>query len=231
MADKTPAQIKQEEDQKKREQEHAAEQKRTDQIRKENEEQKKRHEEAARNPNHPAQQPATPPKQPTHKSSGSGHDYATKSKEGQFRALKHAHEARIKELEMEIESVKKQQEFAEKLAEDDLTGELGHGERGFLILGEDGMPTGEASAEMPAPGTIAAPVVGYFPVTADTLVTPSGAPIQAQMNPLPDPRDTGMEARIKESLESAGQDTKTNKQKDAEHIQPGSPVVNTPARV
>lgn len=132
--------------------------------------------------------------------------YAARSKEGQHLAMKHAQEERIKELELQLETEKKRQEAINKISTTDLNGELGHGEEGWIALDNLGSPTGVAMEELPAPGEweSIAPVVGYFPVELDTLVTPSGAPITPFMNPMPDPRgeDAGMMARNKDGYKS-----------------------------
>lgn len=147
--------------------------------------------------------------------------------------MRRNHDAKAAQLEQELKNEEEQFEAYEKLDVSALAGDLGHGEKGYLILDSLGMPTGAASIEPPPPGTPAANVVGYFPVAMDELVTPSGAPIRPFMNPMPDPRDPGMEARIKESLSSAGQpvDEHGSLKERASHAQPGSPVVNTPGRV
>jgi hypothetical protein len=191
-------------------------------------------------PHNPAaastQPPAAPPKSPSpaaappHKSD-STHQVA---KDGQNLAIKHAHEARIKELELELETEKKRIKAIEEFGDQEMSGQLGHGEKGWVRLDEEGKPTGPATIDPPEVGTVAAPVVGYFPEQADHLVTPSGAPITPNMQPMPDPRnDPGMEARIKESLASAGQPVDEHgspRQQAAARVQPNSPVINTPAR-
>jgi hypothetical protein len=141
--------------------------------------------------------PSTAPNpKPAHKS--------THSKDGARLAEVHASEARVKELEGQIAQEKKRQEVIHKLEGQDLNGEVGHGEKGWIALDDLGSPTGVAMEELPAAGDWAhlAPVVGYFPQELDTLVTPSGAPITPFMNPMPDPRDPGMEARNKDGYKS-----------------------------
>jgi hypothetical protein len=162
-------------------------------------------------------------KKPTH--SASSHDHSDMP----HLAIVHAHEARVKELELELESEKKHLADIEAMTAID-PGDLGHGEQGWIELDEEGTPISAATREPPPPGTLAAPVVGYYPIQAEPLVTPTGAPIKPNMQPQPDPRDVGMEERIKESLASAG---KTEKQLAAERVahQQGNPgAVNTQPR-
>jgi hypothetical protein len=189
------------------------------------------------NPAASTQPPAAPPKPPSPAAAPSKSDSTHQvAKDGQNLAIKHAHEARIKELELELETEKKRIAAIEEFSGKEMSGELGHGEKGWVRLDEEGKPTGPATIDPPEVGVVAAPVVGYFPEQADHLVTPSGAPITPNMQPLPDPRnDPGMEARIKESLASAGQPVDAHgdlkrRQDAGVHIQPNSPVINTPPR-
>jgi hypothetical protein len=146
------------------------------------------------------------------------------------------HEERVKEMEQALENEKKKLAAEENLDINALTGELGHGETGWLLLDQLGQPTGAATAEPPPvyEGMFAAPVKGYFPVEMDTLVTPSGAPITAFMNPQQDPRDPGMEARNADGYKSDYNDPsrtewQTAKPKSAPAAQSGPQPKAAPA--
>jgi len=78
----------------------------------------------------------------------------------------------------------------------DLAGDLGPGEIGWVKLDEEGNPTGAATKEYPniKDGPVAR-VIGSPKAAYDDIVTPSGAPVTKFMNPEPTLWDEGMLAR------------------------------------
>ena len=76
-----------------------------------------------------------------------------------------------------------------------IAGDLKHGELGFVELDDHGKPTGAAKREMPEPGKSVARVVGHAPPKFDEALTPTGAPITAQMNPALDFYDPALVER------------------------------------
>lgn len=101
-------------------------------------------------------------------------------------------EAKIADLETQLAYEKKRLEADKNKKE--IGGDLAPGEVGYVVLDEDGAPSGSITKEPPAPGTPCARVVGAHKKGGEVL-TPSGAPIGLQMNPQPDMHDAGLVER------------------------------------
>ena len=73
-----------------------------------------------------------------------------------------------------------------------MAGDIERGQLAHIRLDENGTPTGQAFVEIPHPDEVTAPVAGTPVVQFDELVTPTGAPITKYMNPDVAMWDAGM---------------------------------------